>query len=488
MRCTPTRPAVGTRQALLVGVLVMLAPIVLLHGQDAAPSVTPPYASTRPTIDGRLEDAAWREAAALRDFWLPEPQRKARTPTEVRVLRDDTTLYVAFVCIGDPAPDAPQMGGLKDHVTVEVDPGGSQAYRTFTVNRDGRQFENGVEQRLEPAVWRGAAAQNDGGWTAELAIPLGLLGQVVLQAESRVDFIRYRAQTREWSRWADRSARGEPADVGRLRLSSPPARQAAAVAPVQTALPPPAAVDSRPLDPETDHWSMPPMPPPDRSRPPGFDPVPPPVAGPPATAAPAPPQPQDTGAYVLQLGDMIEVKHFDNPELNELLPIRPDGRISLELVGEVQAAGLPVSDLQAILLQRYAEFVRQPEVAIIVKEFGGNRVYIGGEVPQPGVLQTNGRLTVLQAIFQAGGFLRSAELRSVVVLRNQGTATPAFLTFDLEDSLTTPGEHMNDALLRPYDIVYVPKSRVARMGDFVDQYIDELIPLPVTLGISYLFR
>ena len=193
-------------------------------------------------------------------------------------------------------------------------------------------------------------------------------------------------------------------------------------------------------------------------------------------------------SYILQLGDVIKVKHFHNPELNELVPIRPDGRISLELVGEVQAAGLPVGDLQAILLQRYTAFVRKAEVAVIVKEFGGNRVYIAGEVTRPGVIQTNGHLTILQAIFEAGGFLRSAELRTVVVLRNQGTASPGFLTFDLKDSLKKPGEHLNDALLRPYDIVYVPKTRVTRMGDFVDQYINQLIPLPVTLGLSYLFR
>ncbi len=193
-------------------------------------------------------------------------------------------------------------------------------------------------------------------------------------------------------------------------------------------------------------------------------------------------------SYILQLGDVIEVKHFHNPELNELVPIRPDGRISLELVGEVQAAGLPVGDLQAILLQRYTAFVRKAEVAVIVKEFGRNRVYIAGEVTRPGVIQTNGHLTVLQAIFEAGGFLRSAELRSVVVLRNQGPASPGFLTFDLKDSLKKPGEHLNDALLRPYDIVFVPKTRVTRMGDFVDQYISQLIPLPVTLGLSYLFR
>ena len=234
-------------------------------------------------------------------------------------------------------------------------------------------------------------------------------------------------------------------------------------------------------------WPVPQLPPVSAERPRGFEP---PVAlaqtGPMPTVSGG--TPVMSGGYILQLGDMLEIKHFHNPELNELLPIRPDGRISLELVGEVQAAGLPVTDLQALLLQRYATYVRQPEVAVIVKEFGGNRVYVAGEVNEPGVLSTNGYLTVLQAIFEAGGFKRSAELRSVVVLRNQGSATPEFITVDLKDSLKKPGKHINDLALRPYDIVFVPQTRVSRMGDLVDQYVDELIPLPVTLGLSYLFR
>lgn len=491
MRDTLTRAIASAHPAGLAGLLVaavLLSLPAAVEGQARVPSVVPAYASVPPTIDGSPTEGIWRTAAPLRDFWLSDEDRRAPDPTEVRVLRDGTTLFVAFSCIGDPPNGAGRVPALEDHVTVEVDPGGNQAYRTFTVNRDGEQFENGIASAGGGAPWRGAAAENDGGWSAEMAIPVMLLAQDGRLRDPMIDFIRYRAQTREWSRWADRSAPGFPSMAGRLQLSAPSQAMAPQppVPPSAPPLPPPAVVQSQPLGTATtNQWAMPPMPPADSTRPPGFAPAPQPV---PVSSAETTAMPLDASGYVLQLGDVLEIKHFHNPELNELLPIRPDGRISLELVGEVQAAGLPVSDLRAILMQRYAKYVREPEVAIIVKEFGGNRVFIGGEVTQPGVLQTNGQLTVLQAIFQAGGYLPSAELRNVVVLRNQGTATPAFLTFDLKESLTKPGEHMNDALLRPYDIVFLPKTRVARMGEFVDQYIDELIPLPVTLGLSYLFR
>ncbi len=212
-----------------------------------------------------------------------------------------------------------------------------------------------------------------------------------------------------------------------------------------------------------------------------LDPVPEPVGFPAATEAP------DAGEdeYVLQLGDVVDVKLFYNPELDETLPIRPDGRISLQLVGEVKAAGLTPAELRERLREEYSEALRRPEIAVIVKEFAGRKVYVGGEVNAPGILRPAGRLTALQAIFAAGGFKDSAQLGHVVVLRHQGTPEPLFLTVDLRQSLT--GEETSDLVLEPYDIVFVPKTRIARMNQLVDQYVRELLPISLTLGVSYLF-
>ncbi|MCP4656195.1 MAG: sugar transporter [bacterium] len=195
---------------------------------------------------------------------------------------------------------------------------------------------------------------------------------------------------------------------------------------------------------------------------------------------------EEDDEYVLQLGDVLDVKLFYNPELDETLPIRPDGRISLQLVGEVKAAGLTPAELRELLWERYSESLRRPEVAVIVKELSGRKVYVGGEVNAPGILRPVGRITALQAIFEAGGFKDSARLGNVVVLRNQGTPEPLFLTVDLRQSITG-GEQADDLLLKPYDIVFVPKTRIARMNQLVDQYVRELIPISLTLGVSYLF-
>lgn len=212
-----------------------------------------------------------------------------------------------------------------------------------------------------------------------------------------------------------------------------------------------------------------------------------------AAAGAAGPQPSvsapDTSAadnqrYLLQLGDVIEIKHFHNPELNERLPIRPDGRISLELVGEIQAAGITPEQLSRTLMDRYSPFVKQAEIVVIVREFGGNRIYVGGEVNSPGVRRTTGDMTLLQALVEAGGWRRSAKLDNVVILRNQGTSEPLIMIVDVKDSFKS-GKLTRNPLLAPQDIVFVPKSRIARISDFMDQYVNEVLPAPVTLGLSY---
>lgn len=195
--------------------------------------------------------------------------------------------------------------------------------------------------------------------------------------------------------------------------------------------------------------------------------------------------PNDT--YILQLGDVLDIKFFYNPELNEQVSIRPDGKISLQLIDEVEAAGLTPAALDAFLTKQYANTLRQPEVTVIVREFAGQRIYVGGEVHSPGVIRTPGNLTALQAVSQAGGFKNTAELGNVVILRNQGTPTPLFLTLDLKEDLTTHTNH-NDVVLQPYDIVFVPQTRIAKMNQFVEQYIDKLIPISRTLGVFWSFE
>ncbi len=205
------------------------------------------------------------------------------------------------------------------------------------------------------------------------------------------------------------------------------------------------------------------------------------VASPrPAATGPAAPSPE----YRLQAGDVLEIKHFYTPELNETVSIRPDGRISLPIAGEVEAAGQTPAGLRDILSERYARTLRDREVAVVVKEFAGRRIYVGGEVLTPGVIRPPGTVTAFQAILEAGGVKSSARLENVVILRNQGTPEPLFMTLDLRDGVQG-GVSRNDVALLPSDIVFVPKTSVAHLAQFIDVYFKQLIPIP--LNMTYLF-
>ncbi len=202
-------------------------------------------------------------------------------------------------------------------------------------------------------------------------------------------------------------------------------------------------------------------------------------------AAPArfePPRP--ASGYVLQAGDELDIKFFYNPDLNESLKIRPDGKISLQLLDEIQAAGLSPAELDEQLTERLARFVDNPSASVIVKDFTNQKVYIGGEVHRPGLIPLTGNLHTIQAILQSGGMLNSAQLKNVVIVRHMGGSKSTAFTVDVSRVLM--GEP--DVLLAPYDIVYVPKTTIAKVNQFVEQYLSRIIPDNVIFTLPYNLR
>lgn len=194
--------------------------------------------------------------------------------------------------------------------------------------------------------------------------------------------------------------------------------------------------------------------------------------------------PGTAGDYLLQSGDTLDIKFFFYPELNETVKIRPDGMISLQLIGEVKAEGLAAAALDTALTERYGKVLSNPDVAVIVKDFAGQKIYVGGEVNAPGLVPLAGRLTSLQAIIQAGGLRNTAEMKNVVIIRNQGTDRPHVFIVNLKQELSADAP-TNDVLLRAYDIVFVPKTTIAEINQFVDQYINKLIPGMASLNVFY---
>ena len=132
----------------------------------------------------------------------------------------------------------------------------------------------------------------------------------------------------------------------------------------------------------------------------------------PATQGPTPSQ-----EYVIQSGDLLDIKFFYNPELNESVTVRPDGRISLQLAREVKASGTTPAQLTELLANHYASMIKNPEITIIVRSFNSQKVYVDGEVNRAGMVPLTDPMTVLQAISQAGGMKDTAEPTEVLVVR-----------------------------------------------------------------------
>jgi polysaccharide biosynthesis/export protein len=199
--------------------------------------------------------------------------------------------------------------------------------------------------------------------------------------------------------------------------------------------------------------------------------------------------PQNSAAlvkeYRIQPGDQLDIKLFYNPELNEQLTVRTDGKITLQLVNDVMAAGLTPAELTANLTRAYSGELRNPKVAVIVRTSVADRVYVDGEVNRAGMVPLVGPTTILQAISQAGGIKETAKTGEVILMRKGDDNKMNAWQISLDDAFTGVGANQ-DLYLKPNDIVYVPKSAIANINTWVDQYLRRNIPIPLGLSIGTL--
>ncbi len=185
----------------------------------------------------------------------------------------------------------------------------------------------------------------------------------------------------------------------------------------------------------------------------------------------------------LSAGDIIEIKFPYADQFNETLTIRPDGKIALPLIGELRAAGKTPADLREQLIRLHSEHLQHPDLAVIVRTLYDRKVYVGGAVNQPGLIDMPGHLTALEAIMQAGGFdLISAKLSNVILIRYNDGNKPIAIKLDMEGAID--GEQYQPIYLEPKDIVYVPRTTIVEVGQWVNQHIYELLPIG-RLGFGY---
>jgi polysaccharide export outer membrane protein len=180
--------------------------------------------------------------------------------------------------------------------------------------------------------------------------------------------------------------------------------------------------------------------------------------------------------YQLIPYDQISIRFTYQPEYDTKVPIaiRPDGSITLDSIGSIQAAGLSPEELGALITQKVSERMRDPQVVVSIVQYAPRRIFVGGEVKTPGSVEIREGMTPVQAIFDRGGFTNTAQKDGVVIIRNAGSSNPIIgkidLNMALESGLPEP------ITLLANDVIYVPMSGIGRVNEWVKQHLRDIIP------------
>ena len=161
----------------------------------------------------------------------------------------------------------------------------------------------------------------------------------------------------------------------------------------------------------------------------------------------------DARDYKIGPEDLLDISVWKNPELSRTVPVRPDGKVSLPLVNDIQASGLTPTALRQQLVERLSEFIPSPEVAVIVREVHSMKVAVVGSVKTPGRYELKSAATVLEMIALAQGFTDFAARDRVVVLRQENGETKR-IPFNYRK--VAAGDEQSNLVVQSGDIIVVP--------------------------------
>jgi polysaccharide biosynthesis/export protein len=179
----------------------------------------------------------------------------------------------------------------------------------------------------------------------------------------------------------------------------------------------------------------------------------------PATGASKPPANLPTGVatpadYRIGIDDVLTVVFWREQNMNADVVVRPDGKITLPLINEVDAVGLTTEELRAKLVKEAARFVTDPNATVVVKQINSRKVFVTGEVGRPGAFPLSDTMTVIQALALAGGLREFANASGIIVMRNEGGQTKSFKV-NYKDIRKGKNLQQN-IVLKPGDTIVVP--------------------------------
>jgi polysaccharide export outer membrane protein len=170
--------------------------------------------------------------------------------------------------------------------------------------------------------------------------------------------------------------------------------------------------------------------------------------------------------YRIQPSDTVVIRYRYTPEYDATVTVRPDGFITLPIVGEVKISGLTVREAHNRVVEQAGQRLREPEITLEIKDFQKPRFVVGGEVGAPGQFELRGRISVLEAIAMAGGFKSSAKHSQVVLFRRYDEERAVTRVINAKE-LARADRSAEDPDLRPGDFLFVPQNRISKMERFV---------------------
>lgn len=167
---------------------------------------------------------------------------------------------------------------------------------------------------------------------------------------------------------------------------------------------------------------------------------------------------QKSNNYILQAGDLVEIKVFMEKDMDRELRISSDGMVTFPLVGNVKIGGYSVSEAEQQLSEKLKYYIKNPQVSMLIKEYANKMVYVLGQVQKPSEISIppEKSITVLEAITSVGGFTDIANTSKVKVLRMENGKQKS-LDVDV-NAITKQGKKSLDIELMPGDVIFVPQS------------------------------
>jgi polysaccharide export outer membrane protein len=185
-----------------------------------------------------------------------------------------------------------------------------------------------------------------------------------------------------------------------------------------------------------------------------------------ADSLPATAEPE---SYFVGYGDVMDVNFLYDEEYSRVgIKVRPDGRITFPLAGEIFVAGMSPMEIDSVLTASFSEIILDPQVTVIMTEFQPQLVYVLGEVGNAGDFEYVRDMTLMQALSMANGYTDDARKSNVVVIRRIGEDHIIGMEVDI-DAILSMNDFSHDIVLKPFDIIYVPKSRIATTEQFISR-------------------